>query len=201
MAVLRDETGLPRWVDNTYPVGAVAWQRRRLGTDLLSLSRDLESPIDAVDAASAVHLLEQLAIFVRLGLGGVDDGKPFFDLPIAFVEQPSDDLGGALRLSLCEIFRRGLQVVARARSLVLAQFRKDAPLLKCKLRLCQRFALRVFLDLYAEGERQLLKNVAVQFHVCTFTTLTGISFQSSCLQAASRRAPANSRPSSSTVIG
>ena len=53
-------------------IGPVARQRRRLGANAFRLLGYLQSAIDAVDLAGAVHVREQFAEALRLGRGGVE---------------------------------------------------------------------------------------------------------------------------------
>jgi len=67
----------PWRIDDDHSVRPVTRQRRRLGTNQLGLLRDLEPPEHAVHAPSAIHVGEQLAEALGLGLGGVHDGLGF----------------------------------------------------------------------------------------------------------------------------
>ena len=59
--------------DDGDSVRATIRQRRRLGANAFRLLGYLQSAIDAVDLAGAVHVREQFAEALGLGRGGVDD--------------------------------------------------------------------------------------------------------------------------------
>src|SRR5258708_7718281 len=80
----------PRHIGHADAIRAFIRQRRRFGANQFSLLRVLQATIGTIDAAGAIHVADQLAVFFRFSFGGVDDGGNFFYRLSADLDERTD---------------------------------------------------------------------------------------------------------------
>jgi hypothetical protein len=88
----------PGQIHDSDAIRPIARQRRRLAANPFGLLLNPQPAIDAVNAAGAVHVGQELAEAFRLGLGGVHDRLGFGDGRAVFADDGGDLVEG---VALC----------------------------------------------------------------------------------------------------